>query len=214
MPCFQHRIFIFLLKLHQRTWDVWCNIQKNLLGCFTERIKAAGRRLSRLSKTHIPIQDKATKIQVAIWPLAFYGAESQLLGDAHFKLLRRQAADALIGHHKFASPYLVMHVLSEHVEDPLLYIIATGLCSLRRLFYYRPTMAHEMWQEILAPSTSYGPCAAMAGYLAKVGWKPQGFSDVVMPCGNQISLQNQSIREIRKILRQAWSCYAHTQTAH
>ena len=197
--------------------DLGCMMQytrKTLLGCFTERIKAAGRRLHRLGKTHIPIHDKAAKIQVAVWPLAFYGAESQLLGDAHFKLLRRQATDALIGHHKFASPYLAMHIISEQVEDPLLYVIATGLCSLRRLFYYHPTMASEMWQEICTPSTSYGPCAAMAGYLARVGWKPQGLSDVVMPCGNQVSLQHQSTREIRKILRQAWSGYVHTQTAH
>ena len=91
-----------VIEVKQASKDLGCMMQytrKITLGCFKERMKGAGRRLMRLSKHHISIHDKASKIQTAVWPLAFYGAESQMIGEAHFTKLRRQATEALIGHH-------------------------------------------------------------------------------------------------------------------
>lgn len=103
--------------------DLGCMLQYSkqiILGCIKDRMQAASRRLARLGKLHIPLRDKASKIQTAIWPLAFYGAESQCIGDTHFTLLRRQASDALVGPHKYASSFLALHMLCPQVEDPLL----------------------------------------------------------------------------------------------
>ena len=104
-----------VIEVKQASKDLGCMMQytrKITLGCFKDRMKAAGRRLQRLSKHHLSIHDKASKIQTSVWPLAFYGAESQLIGDAHFTKLRRQATDAILGPHKFASSFLAMHILS------------------------------------------------------------------------------------------------------
>lgn len=150
-------------------------------------MKVASRRLVRLGKHHISsIHEKASKIQTAVWPQAIYGAESQLLGDNHFVKLRRQATEALalIGHHKFASSYLALHILFDRVDDPLLFVISTALCSLRRLFHHHPTLAQNMWREVLTSTTSQGQCGALAGYLRRVKWVPKPDGIVEMPSGH------------------------------
>ena len=48
----------------------------------------------------LSIPDEASKIQTSVWPLAFYGAESQVIGESNFQQLRRLATDALIGKQK------------------------------------------------------------------------------------------------------------------
>ena len=146
-----------VIEVKQASKDLGCMMQytrKITLGCFKERMKGAGRRLMRLSKHHISVHDKASKIQTAVWPLAFYGAESQLIGEAHFTRLRRQATEALVGHHKFASSFLALHILSPKVDDPLLFVISTALRSLRRLFQYHPALANDMWDRVLTSSVS------------------------------------------------------------
>ena len=49
------------------------------------------------------LDDKAEKIQVAVWPHTFYGALGQTIGDKHFQSLRRAATTVLIGDHKQGS---------------------------------------------------------------------------------------------------------------
>ena len=85
----------------------------------------------------------------------------------------------------------------------LYYVIATALCSIRRMFYYHPQLTHEIWERVCSDPPAYGPCGALSRYLAKVQWLPQPGGVVQMPSGHQISLQLQSTREIRLILRQA-----------
>ena len=82
----------------------------------------ASRRLTRLSRHNLTIDERASKIQMAIWPLAFHAAESQFIGESHFVKLRRQATDVLIGKHKYASSLLALSILSSKVEDPMLYV--------------------------------------------------------------------------------------------
>ena len=91
--------------------DLGCMLQyskyskRTFLGCLKDR----KRRLFRLQKTDLSLQDKASKIQTSVWPLAFYGAESQV-GESHFVQLRRMATDASIGKRKYASPSLPCHI--------------------------------------------------------------------------------------------------------
>lgn len=197
--------------------DLGCMLQytkKVVLGCLKDRMLSASRRLGRLSKQQIPLREKASKIQSAIWPLAFYGAESQFIGETHFAKLRRQASDVLVGPHKYASSYLALHMLCDRVEDPLLYVIATALCSFRRLFHYHPHLMQEIWDCVCSDSIGYGPCGALSQYLAKVQWIPKPGGVVQMPSGHQIFLRIQSTKEIRIQLRQAWSFYVFQQVQH
>lgn len=85
------------VKLASR--DLGCMMQYSkriVLGCLKTRIQSAKRRLYRLQKLDLTIPDKAGKVQSAVWPLAFYGAESQIISDSHFVTLRL-ATDALEG---------------------------------------------------------------------------------------------------------------------
>ena len=214
-PLFQHDQVTINVK--QASKDLGCMLQYSkriVLGCIKDRMLAAGRRLGKLAKQQISLREKASKIQAAIWPLAFYGAESQLIGDVHFSKLRRQASDVLVGPHKYASSFLALHVLYDKVEDPLLYVLATALCSFRRLFYYHPHLAAEMWERVCSAPPRYGPCGALAGYLAKVHWLPKPEGAVQMPSGQEIFRRIQSTKEIRLILKQAWSFFVFQQVQH
>ena len=117
--------------------DLGCTMQYTkqcVLGCLKDRMVAVTRRLTRLGRHNLTIDERASKIQMAIWPLAFYAAESPFIGESHFVKLRRQATDVLIGKHKYASSMLALSILSPKVEDPMLYVISTAICSFRRLF--------------------------------------------------------------------------------
>lgn len=197
--------------------DLGCMMQysrRTFLGCLKSRIQYAKRRLFRLQKMDLSIQDKASKIQTAIWPVAFYGAESQVIGETHFTQLRRAASDALIGKHKFASSFVAMQYLSDRIMDPMLYVIVSGLCAIRRLYHYNPQLADEMWNEVLAQATPRGPASALAHYLRKVQWTPDEGGKVTMPSGHQLNLSLQPTCEIRHICRLAWSQHVHVQICH
>lgn len=163
-----------------------------VLGCLNTRIQSAKRRLNRPQKLDLTIPDKAGKIQSAIWPLAFYGAESQVIGDSHFVTLRRLATDALIGKHKFASSYIALQYLSDKVMDRC-YMSWSQDCALSAVYF---TITHSMWFEIVSHTSTQGPCGALASYLAKIMWTPLQGGFVDMPSGHQICLQTQSTKEI------------------
>lgn len=85
------------IEIKRASKDLGCMMQysrRTFLGCLKSRMQSAKRRLLRLQKLDLSIADKASKIQTAIWPVAFYGAESQVIGDSHFVQLRRSATDA------------------------------------------------------------------------------------------------------------------------
>lgn len=163
------------IEVKQSSKDLGCMMhytRRVTLGYLKTRMASAATRLYRLSKLHLTIPEKAAKIQAAIWPVAFYGAESQVIGDSHFVKLRRLACDALVGKHKFASSWIALHFLTDRVSDPLLYVILTAACSFRRLFFYHNVLAQDMWSSILTSSSAKGPCGALAAYLRKVNWIP------------------------------------------
>ena len=192
--------------------DLGCMLQyskRTFLGCLKDRIQAAKRRLFRLQKMDLSIPDKASKIQTSVWPLAFYGAESQIIGDSHFVQLRRLATDTLIGKHKYASSYLAMLFLTDRIMDPLLYVIVTGLCAIRRLFHTHSPLAHQLWDEVLLAKPPRGPCSAMAAYLSKLSWIPSPGGLIDLPSGHRLCLQPQSTSEIRMQCRLAWAFYVH-----
>ena len=197
--------------------DLGCMLQyskRTVLGCLKDRIQAAQRRLFRLQKMDLSIADKASKIQMSVWPMAFYGAESQVIGEVHFTKLRRLASDALIGKHKYVSAFLAMQVLTDRVMDPLLYVVVSGLYAIRRLFYTNFPLAQNLWGEILKAQSPRGPCSAMAAYLAKIHWVPGVDGLIDLPDGNQLNLRAHSTQEIRSMCRIAWSHYVHHQVGH
>lgn len=108
------------------------------------------RKCNRLRKLSLTLDDRAEKIQVAVWPAVFYGALGTSIGQKHFTTLRRAPATVLVGDHKHASSFVAMHYLSTRVQDPLLYVVNDMLASLRRFFLYYPCLAEQMVASIRA----------------------------------------------------------------
>lgn len=123
-------------------------------------------------------------------------------------------SSTLVGEHKCASSHIALHYLSDRVMDPLLYVVVTGLCSIRRLFYYHPTLANSMWSEIVSHTSTQGPCGALAGHLQKLHWIPLQGGYIDMPSSHQLCLPNQSTKEIRLICRHAWATFVFSQVSH
>lgn len=110
-----------------------CHYTKQVvLGHLKEKFTSAAARCKRLTYMATDLVQKACLIQSAIWPHAFFGAEAQLVGENHFKELRRAATTALVGPEQQASSWIAMHFLCPQLQDPLLYVIATALSFITR----------------------------------------------------------------------------------
>ena len=94
-----------------------------------------------------------------------------MVGERHFKTLRREATSALIGPENHISSWLAMQVISPHLQDPLLYVVTTAVTFLRRLFHSNPNLAQDFWSSVHSHSaTAVGPAGALARYLNLLGW--------------------------------------------
>ena len=151
--------FVFTIKSHVH--DLGCNISYThavVLGPLRDKIDNAVAKCNRLRRLHLSLEERAEKLQSAIWPAVFYGALGQTIGCKHFTTLRRAATSVLVGDHKHASSIIAMQFLTHKVQDPLLYIVSDMLCTLRRLFVYYPDLAAQIVttvRELLG--TSQGP---------------------------------------------------------
>ena len=204
------------ISVHHSAKDLGCTMQYTkqcVLGCLKDRMASASRRLTRLGRHNLTIDERASKIQMAIWPLAFYAAESQFIGESHFVKLLRQATDVLIGKHKYASSMLALSILSSKV-DPMLYGISTAICSFRRLFQYHYQLATEMWHHVVHRDTKCGPCAALGKYLDRVNWQPMVNAMLELPDGQQVCICAHSPSEIRRAPRSAWVFYVYDHIQH
>ena len=193
-----------------------CHYTKQVvLGHLKEKFLSAATRCKRLTYIATDLTQKADRIQNAIWPHAFFGAESQLVGEAHFKELRRAATTALVGPEQQASSWMAMHFLSTRLQDPLLYVLCTALSFLRRLFMHHPDKAQSFLLAVCSHvGHPHGPAGALACYLQRVHWKltPDGL--LSCPGNIQISIKLDTPRDIRKWLRRAWTEVVFRQTQH
>lgn len=140
-------------------------------GIFKTKINSAIQRCRRLRWLKTDILQKARQIQTAIWPHAFYGAETQAVGDVHFRSLRREAATALVGPEHHISSWLALHVFSPHLQDPLLYVISTAVSFVRWLFHTNSTLAQTFLMAVVNHhGPAVGPAGALARYLTLIGW--------------------------------------------
>ena len=138
--------FCFVVKNDAKELGSLMNYTKRVrLGDLTTKISSACQRCNRLAKIDLPVFDKGAKIQSTIWPHAFWGSESQVVGKAHFTNLGRAAITALVGDDKIANPFLAMHYVAPSLQDPLLFVISSLLTALRRLWHYSFDLAEEIW---------------------------------------------------------------------
>ena len=208
--------FVFQIKSHAH--DLGCTISYNnavVLGPLRDKIDNAVAKCNRLRRFNLPLDEKAEKIQVAIWPAVFYGALGIQIGHKHFVSLRRAAASVLVGDHKHASSVVALHYLSDRVTDPLLYIITDILTTLRRMYIYYPKMANQFTSSVRAfEGKIRGPASALAAYLKHLQWELTSNATLLGPGGLRVSIPSSSNKQIRAQLRIAWDWYCYEEILH
>ena len=185
------------------------------LGHLKTKITSAIQRCKRIRFFRTDILQKARFIQTAVWPHAFFGAEHQVVGEKHFRTLRREAATALIGPESQISSWLGVHAFSPQLQDPLLYVISTALTFLRRLFHSNPSLAQDYLQAVINHTgPAVGPAGALARYLTLVGWSLTADGRLTLDGYLSVSIRHDALKQIRQTLRQAWTYYLHRQICH
>lgn len=194
---------MFAIKSHVH--DLGCNIAYTnavVLGPLRDKMDNAVAKRNRLRRLHLSLEERAEKIQTAIWPAVFYGALGQTIGTKHFTTLRRAATTVLVGDHKHASSIIATEFLTHKVQDPLLYIVADMLCTLRRLFVYHPDMASQIVTTVRTFTDKVkGPASALASYMKTLGWELTHNATVLGPGGLHLSLHAASTKQIKQQLR-------------
>ena len=185
------------------------------LGHLKTKISSAVQRCKRIRRFHADIVQKARFVQTAVWPHAFFGAETQIVGDKHFRTLRREAAAALVGPESQISSWLAVHIFSTQLQDPLLYVISTALSFLRRLFHNNPNLAAQFLTAVINHTgAAIGPAGAPARYLNQVGWTLDCTGRLTLDGYLSVSIRHDSLRLLRQTLRQAWSYHVNRQICH
>ena len=185
------------------------------LGHLKTKIHSAIQRCRRIRRFPTDIPQKARFIQTAVWPHAFFGAETQVVGDSHFRTLRREAAMALVGPESQISSWLAVHIFSKQLQDPLLYVIATALTFLRRMYHINHALASEFTHAVTHHTgPAIGPAGALARYLNLVGWTLQDDGSLCLDGYLSISIQHDSLSVIRSTLRQAWAYHIQRNICH
>ena len=131
----------FKFHIKNNVHDLGCMIHYSnavVLGPIRDKMDNAGAKCNRLRKLNLDLDERAEKIQVAVWPAVFYGTFEQVIGDKHFNALRRAAATVLVGDHKHACSHVAVQYLSHRLHDPLLYVVTDLITTLRRFFVYHP----------------------------------------------------------------------------
>ena len=186
-----------------------------VLGHLKQKISTAIQRCRKIRSFHTDILHKARFIQTAVWPHAFFGAETQIVGEAHFRTLRREAARALVGPHTQVSSYLAVHVFTPHLQDPLLYVLSTAVTFLRRLFHTNSVLAFDFLTAVVQHTgPAVGPAGALARYLNLLGWSLDLHGHLTLDGYLSVSVQHDSLRHIRSTLRRAWAYHMHRQISH
>ena len=208
----------FQFKIKNHVHDLGCMISYNnqvVLGPLRDKIDNAIAKCNRLKKLNLSLDQRAEKIQIAIWPATFYGALGLTIGDKHFTNLRRAAASVLVGDHKHASSPVALHYLSPHIQDPLLYIVTDLLTTLRRLFSYNSKLAWQFIQLIRQfDGTVKGPATTLASYLSKLQWEITDQATLIGPGGLRVHLPYTSNKQIKKQARIAWDWHCHALIVH
>ena len=181
------------------------------LGSIADRIKEGSRRCERLKWIPMSIQQKTKIIQTSIWPAALHSADTQVVSPKHFRTLRRAATVALVGDHNLASPLLACSVLSNSLQDPLLYTILQTLRALRRMAATHMNFAVDFFDfaKTFVARTAIGPASAMVKYLKKIGWILAENGTITGPQGLSCNLFRNSTKEICAKLYSGWSYFVH-----
>ena len=171
-----------------------------------DRLQSVEPILRRLHYCDIPVDDKATAVQSAIWPRALYGSEAQYIGETHFSKLRRRVAHALVGDFRYVNPIMVHVLVSERVMDPVVYTVVSMLRLWRRLHVSSRELAEELYDAAVNMDLSFksGPAHALRLYAHKLQWTLLDGGWVQVPYGASFCLFEVSSREAARVVKAAW----------
>ena len=141
---------------------------------------------------------------------ALYAVDTHFLGMDHFAILRRAAANALIGANHHVNSHLAMMCLSKYIQDPMLFVITNALRAVRRLYALEPTLAVKFIRiaSSFSASVSFGPATYLCKYLRKLNLTINDHAEI--KSGDEVicSLKMSPLKEFKAVMSKFWTQYA------
>ena len=186
------------------------------LGCVKDRITATLSDFVKLQYMQISPQEKAKRVQVALWPRALYGAELVAPGNYLYKKLRRAATNAITGQGKHATSDILCHFVFPKLCDPQVFTMINALRTIRRLYEVTPHVANEMINTVAQACGRrvLGPCSALATMLHRIGWTFDHDGCLQAPGFPKLRLLTSSNDEIKRYCIDAWTDVCHGNVCH
>ena len=186
------------------------------IGPFKERFEAAMAGFHKLKFSHLSMQQKFEKIQVALLPRAFYAAEVCSPCENFFKTCRRSITSAVVSSAKHASSDIACHFLTTRMQDPFVYVLTTALRNLRRFHGISPDVAISIWDRVVSfqGKKSYGPGTSLSVMLRRIGWKPRPDGVIQVPGAKPFRLFQSSNKEIADFCNFWWTDIVHERVLH
>lgn len=181
-------------------------IESKLWSHYSEKIEVAEKRCIRLAHMPLEISQKAHIVQSSILPMVHYGWDMHYVGKEHFKKVRSAISIALLGFKNRANPYLVCSILTNRVQDPLLFVMISMLRTLRRMFHINPTIADRIVQTAVNfdGKTTYGPASTLKRYLTNVDLDIAEDGSIVAQGVAVCNVTTDSTKMIKKNLTRYW----------
>ena len=174
-----------------------------------DRLQAAITRLQRLFRQNLAVDVIAKVIATAVWPKAFYGQETSLLGRPHFQDIRVAAAKALLGKHQPGLAAIANMIASNTLADPELYVIISAVRTAKQMLHQMTSQQRNQFYKVASQSkgtcaSSKGPASALKGYLERLGivFSPNGLLRLVS--GINLHLCDTPFPTIANFLKEEW----------
>ena len=192
--------------------------RKICLGPIQQKFEEAHKKLSKIQWIPTSIEAKARLIK-AVWQKLFYGLEGLGVGASHFKKVRRNTVNAILGNHKQANPWIACHYLHKFVQDPQQYAITELLCIFRQLCEENLEEAFDILKIAChfgtnPPKQSWGPGTAMSVYLNRCGLRIDEEGFVHASNLNKVNIIYDTCRDIRSFVEDIWHLVVQKESDH
>ena len=151
----------------------------------------------------------AKVIQTAVWPQALFGVEIGALGKDHFRMLRHQAAQAIVHHTQVGVAAIVTHLSNPLLVDPECYAITQAVRAARRFLIRSKQEDKDAFimccTEASGRSLSVrGPAAALKNYLLRIGWNLDKHGFLLTATELKLHICDAPWKTIKRTIEQDW----------
>ena len=186
------------------------------IGPFRERFEEAMHDFPKLRYSRLSFKEKCIKIQTALFPRAFYAADSCAPCESFFQTCRRNVTNALVTSAKHASSDITCHFLSPRLQDPFIFVFVTALRNLRRYFAICPRDAMRVWARACEydGKKPFGPGTSLSVLVRRIGWQLNENGILFVKVGASLDVFHSSNKEIVRFCEFWWTDVVHSRVCH